>query len=166
MKEKILTSNFSLQEQNERILKDIRKGEKFNFSFLNKNLVGIKENGISLLIESDEISQKLNPQIILSSYFLKKVFELALNGVHRNIKITINKDNLEIDDVLYNKKFNIDNMVFLSNKKEFFIDTKIFSIFKLNLKTLNNKSTVYIFDKYFLYENIRGETNFYYLKEI
>lgn len=165
MTRKILTSNLSFEEQNYKIRNEIKEGEIYNLSFLNKNLEGLKSNDIAILTQSNVISKKYNPSIIISSSLLKKVFCFAKKGVDRNINFKINKDEIEINDILYNNKVKVKCKIFLSLKSDFIINTRIFSIFKLNLKTINNKSIIYIFDTFFVYENIRGEKTCYYLKE-
>ncbi len=42
MTRKILTSNLSFEEQNYKIRNEIKEGEIYNLSFLNKNLEGLK----------------------------------------------------------------------------------------------------------------------------
>ena len=102
MTRKILTSNLSFEEQNYKIRNEIKEGEIYNLSFLNKNLEGLKSNGIAILTQSNVISKKYNPSIIISSSLLKKVFCFAKKGVDRYINFKINKDEIEINDILYN----------------------------------------------------------------
>lgn len=165
-KHKLLTSNFTLEEQNNNILKEIKK-ENYKtkeFSFLNNNLKGIKNSYLGLYESQEKQFEKIKlPEIIISSYFLKEIFKMFQeNNLNRNILIEIKEKDLEITDILYNKKKTIKNDIFLKKKNSFFINSSFFYNLKLNLKTINKKSIIYIFEDFIIYENNRNDKKFFY----
>lgn len=165
-KHKLLTSNFTLEEQNNNILKEIKK-ENYKtkeFSFLNNNLKGIKNSYLGLYESQENQFEKIKlPEIIISSYFLKEIFKMFQeNNLNRNILIEIKEKDLEITDLLYNKKKTIKTDIFLNKKNSFFINSSFFYNLKLNLKTINKKSIIYIFEDFIIYENNRNNKKFFY----
>lgn len=163
---KLLTSNFTLEEQNNCILKDIKKEDYQikEFSFLNNNLKGIKNSYLGLYEPQQNQFEKIKlPESIISAYFLKEIFKFFQeNNLNRNILIELKEKNLEITDILYNKKKTIKNDIFLNKKNSFFIDSTFFYNLKLNLKTINKKSIIYIFKDFIIYENNRNNKKFFY----
>lgn len=164
---KILTSNFSIKEQNSFIEKDIKKEQFFEkkISFLNKNIKGITNNYIGLYTaDSFESIKKEIPLIILSTEFLKKIFVLLQeNSLNRLFIINI-KDNstLIINDLILQKTIEVKTNIYVYNKDSFVINSNIFYIFKLNQKTINNKSLLYVFEDKLIYENNKNKDSYFY----
>lgn len=167
---KILTSNFTLKEQNYYFKKQILNPEKKEISFLNKQLSGITNGVISFLEEDNQITcqKEIMPNIIIEATFLKDIFLLLLNNsLNRNFIITIlNDEEIIINDLLTNEIKKIKVKIYLKNKTEFSLNSIIFYKLKLNLKTITNKSIIYIWDNQIVYENNRKKLSFYYLFKI
>lgn len=157
---KLLTSNLSLKEQNDLILKQFKGKRECDISFLGTQIQGISDGKIGIL-KSGESTNKENVLAILKTSFLKDLFIiLQEKQMKRNFEIDF--DEKIIRDYLSNKNFDIKDKILFSRINSYLFPSDIFFYLKLNLKTINAKSVVYLFKDKIIYENNRGTEPFFY----
>ncbi len=161
---KLLTSNLSFKEQHNLISKQVADGYSFDISFLGYQLSGITNSKIGILTKGVS-DKKENVLAVLRASFLKDLFLLLqTNTLKRNFEI--NFTNKILTDFLLDKEINIKDEILFSRIENYLFPSELLFMFKLNLKTINSKSEVFLFEDKIIYENNRGtETAFYLFKK-
>ncbi len=170
-KAKLLTSNFSTEEQIKEIKKTFISLKATDNSFMkidNSFYTGLSVSKFHFFQESS-IEETINKTKIdlgnflgtLSSGLLRNIFFLLKeNSTNRLISVSCKKDKITINDFLFNKE-----VVLAENHdvKDYYftIDSRIFYYFKLNQKTITKNTKIFIFSKGFVILNKRKQILFF-----
>lgn len=170
-KAKLLSSNFTVQEQKKYIRQTIEslKPTKREVRFLNNFYEETNSTEFSVLKKSKSKKAAINipaPNIMMNIEVLKEIYkQLKKNPLNRLFTIRANKDkSIILSDFLFGEIIEIkDAITFIEKEEIFTIDSKLFYFFRLNEKTLAKKCMIYINETSLIYENNRGKESELYL---
>ncbi len=165
-KKTIFTSNYSTKEQ-EHFIHSFFKKQYSVFTLLNKEYTVFKLHSFYFGKETVRTlsGKNLNPQIYLNIKILQWIIKkLQENKVHRNFKIEIKDKQVKVIDILFVDSFSI--TINSSLNRTFFIDSRFFSLFKLNQKTLTNRSELFLSENKLILLLKRKKENFLCIQEI
>lgn len=164
---KILSSNFTLQEQNHSIKSNLLNLNKAGISIFNSSYSGFFDGNTGIFeslkeTEQTDIKEKIN--IVFSSNIVKFIIKsLIKNPINRIFTIVCNDKKCVIKDHLLSSELLFDSIS--SYNGEIHLDLSFINAFRLNNKTCNSNSYIYLTNSYIIYENIRGNKKSIYLKK-
>jgi len=146
MRNKILyNSNYSIQEHIQAIIPKKEKGSPKTLNFKGLFFSGFSYKNFDILFfREDSKKNDINIEITLDNTVFLAIFDLLTElPMHRNFSISTYENEVKITDLLLDKELIIKNSI--SNKEQlFFLDSRIFSIFKLNKKNLSRKTKIFL----------------------
>ena len=166
----LYNSNFSLEEQiyfiETYLSKNAKEIKRIDMFILNTSYEGFQYDEYLFLKEGGSSKNiKIIKNIIDINPFLWIFEQLNKLKIHRNFFIEVKKETLKISDIL-RKETKIFNNSTNNSLYLFSFDSRFFSIFKLNKKTMSNKSKFIRLDKEHGFLLIRKNKRFLLLKTL
>lgn len=169
-KAKLLTSNFTLQEQIEAIEKTFYSLGSVSQSALKFNKTdfkGITVNDVSFFEEGSSTESMIDKGNFLASFsssLLLELFKLMeIDSDNRIINISEENGILKLSDFLMDKDHLLNIEYTKYSEFDFNFDTRIFYYFKLNNKTINKNTNLYLFEKCLIISSIRKKKEILFL---
>jgi hypothetical protein len=158
-KAKLLSSNFTVEEQKEAIRKTFDSFnlpiQKHHISFAGSLLSGDCVKNIGTMKIGEKEGEELKKGELLSTFdssILIKLYELLEeNPTNRIFQISFFNNQLKITDFLLFKEYILDsNIAQIKENFNFIFDSRLFYYFKLNKKTITKRSSLFLFQNLFI----------------